>query len=130
MTGSKLLLLVTLGMLLAGCGSRDSPLEGSVHSIPIYPASTVVSTDRRDDADKWGDKRTSAMEWTLKTGDDQEKVANFYKSELSQAQWTENDGVLRLQYLPEGAVKGELITIEIRPGEIKITEVVPEEKRP
>ena len=101
MKGCKLLLLVTFGMLLAGCGSRDSPLKGAVHSIPIYPASTVVSTERRDNADLWGDKRTSAIAWTLKTDDDQEKVVNFYKSKLPQAQSKENDGVLTLQYLPE-----------------------------
>ena len=130
MKGSKLLLLVSLGMLLAGCGHRNSPLEKAVHRIPVYPASQVVNSDRWAEQDDRGDNRRSAMSWTLKTDDDQEKVANFYKSELPQAQSTENDGVLTLQYLPERAVEGELITIEIRPGEIKITEVVPEEKRP
>jgi hypothetical protein len=55
---------------------------------------------------------------------------SFYKSELPQARQTEEDGSLTFEYLPDGAVKGELITIEIRPGEIKITEIVPESKRP
>lgn len=121
---------VIAAVLLAGCNLSKSPLEGVVHPIPVYEPSSVIGMEPGDDADDWGDERTRGITWTLTTDDGMEKVVSFYKSELPQARQTEEDGSLTFEYLPDGAVKGELITIEIRPGEIKITEIVPESKRP
>lgn len=124
------LLLTTALVGVGGCGMGNSPLKGAVHSIPIYTPSELIKSEPDALVDDWGENRRTAITWTLKTDDDREKVESFYKSQLPQAKPTLGDGVLTLEYLPERAVEGELIRIEIRDGEFTITEIVPEEKRP
>jgi len=128
MTRSTLMAAAAAAALLAaGCGSSAYQWPGDAKpaysaAIHVYPGATLESAMG---GDYYGDEghMSETLTWWFKCSDAQEKIADWYATQLPKAERSrDDDGNMVFTYAPLGGEAGEEIVVRVGQKEFRITE--------
>lgn len=113
----------------AGLGPRNSPLKDAVYAapIPIYDGAKLRDVAGGNYYDDIGGPVTfTSKSWFFEIKDPVEKVAAWYRANLPEGTHPSEaeQGAVSFEWIPPGALEGELVSVTVREGELQIGETV------